>query len=290
MKTALRAISRVFTHPLNRMHPLRTLTRVGWWLFNRRYIGKSIVVEMMPGAKLICEPSSSYGSLVFYTRLPEYAEQMFMYNYTKASDVVVDIGAHIGSETILLASKISTGKVYSFEPTSNSFLQLKQNIILNGYVDRVVCEQMAISDKEGKIMFYESKESEINSLIKHESYKKINVQTTTLDSYAKKHQLRRINLLKIDVEGAELKVIKGAKKLLHNQLIDVIIFEVNDSSSQTTQDNDKLQLLLKEEGYVLFSLVEEGKMLPYHRQSLVHNCLAILPNIIRTRLKHYYHA
>ncbi len=254
-------------------------------MVNRHLLKLNVIVEMMPGAKLICDPKSSYGSLVFYNSLPEYAEQMFMYQFVEANDIVVDIGAHIGSETVLLGSKLASGRIYSFEPTPAILPHLKANISINNLMDRIVVESMAISDHNGYTKFYLSTESEVNSLHKNKGSKEISIKTITLDKYASVYDIQHVNLLKIDVEGYEYAVIRGSKSLLTKHKIDVIVFEVNDQSGSCYQDNLKTRELLSSYGYKLYLVSQDGKLTKYVHFDQVHNCIAISPKIKPSRMK-----
>ena len=285
MEIIIKALIRVYSHPNNQGKIFLTTLRLIWWMINRHFLKLNVIVEMLPGAKLICDPKSSYGSLVFYNSLPEYAEQMFMYQYVQANDKVVDVGAHIGSETVLLGSKLTGGRMYSFEPTPSVKPLLVANIGINNLHDRVVVEDMAVSDHVGSTKFYLSTESEVNSLHNHEGSKAISIKTTTLDSYAKKLKIDHIHVLKIDVEGHELAVISGSKSLLSKNNIDVIVFEVNDQSGSCYQANLKARELLTRSGYKLYLVSQDGVLTNYLHCPQVHNCIAISPKIKPSRMK-----
>lgn len=281
----IKAFSRIYTHPQNKGRFFSTTIRLIWWMVNRHFLKLSVIVEMLPGVKLICDPKSSYGSLVFYNGLPEYAEQMFMYQFVEGGDTIIDIGAHIGSETVLLGSKLGKGHIYSFEPTPGIVQRLKTNISINNLEAKVDVEEMAVSDHDGKTKFYLSKESEINSLHTNKDSKAINIKTISLDKYANLHHLKHVNMLKIDVEGHEYSVIIGSKTLLTKHKIDVIVFEVNDQSGQYYQDNLKTRELLRSFGYKLYLIGQNGQLVKYVHCPLVHNCVAISPKIKPSRMK-----
>ena len=131
----------------------------------------------------------------------------WLVSYTKyfepsADDIVADIGAHIGTFTTAWAPRVQT--VYSFEPQPETFATLKENI---KPFDNVVAYNTAISDYIGEARM-SLNASTINDIhCTDESYAIVPV--TTLDSI-----LPRADFLKIDVEGEEIKVLRGAKDLL----------------------------------------------------------------------------
>jgi len=127
----------------------------------------------------------------------------------KKNSVVVDVGANIGLVSILAAKRFNAKKVISFEPCSDNFILLKKNIEVND-CKNIIINKFAISDKKGKTKLY-LHGSGTHSLVRKGKKFEL-VKQTTLDEVLKNEPV--IDLLKIDVEGAELKVLKGANKTL----------------------------------------------------------------------------
>jgi FkbM family methyltransferase len=128
----------------------------------------------------------------------------------KPGDVVFDVGAHFGYYT-LLASKLvgDSGKVISFEPSPANLARLYRHIELNSRRNVQVLE-LAVSDHEGTARFETRTGSGVGHLADDGP---LEVRLTTLDSLT---QLPRPQVMKIDVEGAEVGVLQGAKALLQN--------------------------------------------------------------------------
>lgn len=128
-----------------------------------------------------------------------------------SSSVVVDVGANFGYYTVLGAKKSSSGRVYSFEPGKSNFRVLKKNINLNG-LHNVYAEEIALGNSNEEASFREdsihSGRSEVDPKGKNK------VQMKTLDSYADINGLDSVDFIKIDVEGYELEVLKGASNLI----------------------------------------------------------------------------
>tara|TARA_Y100000310_G_scaffold338761_1_gene429365 strand:+ start:1403 stop:2266 length:864 start_codon:yes stop_codon:yes gene_type:complete len=132
-----------------------------------------------------------------------------------SGDVVLDIGAHIGYYTLQFANLVgSTGKVYAFEPEPKNFELLKKNVQINKH-DNVVLIQKIVSDKVGIVEFFISKFDSIgNKLFKSdESGSSIKVGSTTLDEYFKDLK-KKIDFIKMDIQGGEGKATLGMKNLL----------------------------------------------------------------------------
>jgi len=151
---------------------------------------------------------------------PRYYEQSsfeFYKKHIKRGDTILDIGAHIGLYAVVFA-KLSKGKVFSFEPTPTTLGWLRKTIDINNCKDIVTIVPAAVSDKAGKAKFYISKTSDIsvaNSLIGYEdgvvdnrdgSYE---VDLVSIDEFVKERNIKP-NIIKIDAEGAELNLLKGA--------------------------------------------------------------------------------
>jgi FkbM family methyltransferase len=132
-------------------------------------------------------------------------------------DIVIDVGANIGYYTLIFAQLVGkSGKVIAFEPESKNFEILKKNIEINNY-DNVIVEQKIVSEKCGKMKLYVSNSDIVGHRIQQMKNLKnfIEVESVTLDDYMEKLNLdKKVNFIKIDVEGAEPKVLEGSNKIL----------------------------------------------------------------------------
>lgn len=153
--------------------------------------------------------------LLLSKKWEEYEQRLFVQNI-KPGDTVVDVGAHIGTYTLIAAQKTGpTGKVYAFEPLPKNYKLLKKNITVNGYTN-VVAINKAVSDKNGSCKLFLSSEDNFGDQRTYDSGDHrsfVNIQTVTLDSFFKNKD-QRVNVLKIDIQGSEVRALKGAVKLL----------------------------------------------------------------------------
>lgn len=218
---------------------------------------------MSPGIKIVCYPKSSYGSFVVYANFPEYEEMTFIQQVIKNGDTVIDVGANIGAISVLAAGSGANTKVYAFEPTPNLVPLIAENISINQFQDRITIHDMAISNQEGSIDFVLTGESEVNhiattQLLPGQTVKK--VSTITLDTFAQKNNINQIDFLKVDVEGAELLVFQGAKKLLETGKIKIIVFELNKNYAEFGYTPNELVNYLKNHNYFVFRLTHNGTL------------------------------
>jgi len=148
------------------------------------------------------------GSGVFGYWLGTYEldRQKLFKKAVKEGDIIFDIGAQAGFYSLLAAELAGEkGKIFSFEPFPENVAYLKKNIGLNGYENIFVVEA-AVSDKSG-VVYFERGESNFTGKIGGSGLK---IKSVSLDDLIEKGDLPEPDVLKIDVEGAELAVLKGA--------------------------------------------------------------------------------
>lgn len=147
----------------------------------------------------------------------EYEPETFAFfrENVKKGDTVLDIGGHIGLFAVVTARLVgSEGKVYSFEPTPFTRGVLTEIVELNGLSDIVEVRGEAVSSKSGKTVFFDTGDaiSNANSLVKTERSKtEIPIDLISVDEFVKERAIKA-DCLKIDVEGVELDVLRGARE------------------------------------------------------------------------------
>uniref|UniRef100_A0A7V3N4B4 FkbM family methyltransferase n=1 Tax=candidate division CPR3 bacterium TaxID=2268181 RepID=A0A7V3N4B4_UNCC3 len=141
----------------------------------------------------------------------EYEKRKLFENRISKGSVVYDVGAHVGFYT-LLASEIvgPEGKVIAFEPVPQNLLFLRRHLQLNG-CRNVTIVDAAVCDKEGIACFDRGPNSSMGHISKDGD---LIVRLVSLDELVMKNRIDPPDYIKIDVEGAELLVLKGAKKTL----------------------------------------------------------------------------
>lgn len=132
----------------------------------------------------------------------------------KPGEIAFDIGSNIGYVSLIMAKLVGeAGHVYSVEPDKKNFQVLKKNVALNNYQSRFTLERIGISDQVGQLTFHRSNRSNLGSFEKRHKDCPGSIETfvTSLDEYLKdKEQLP--TFYKMDVEGHEVKVVRGMKK------------------------------------------------------------------------------
>jgi FkbM family methyltransferase len=135
----------------------------------------------------------------------------------KPGDIVLDVGAHIGCFTLKAAKEVGPeGKVVSFEPSSENFRLLSMNVSSNDYSNAKLFN-VAVGSEPGTAKLHLGNRRGTNSLLSDASAEQVGVEEVpirTLDSVADELKLNKVNFMKIDVEGFELEVLKGAQNIL----------------------------------------------------------------------------
>jgi FkbM family methyltransferase len=154
----------------------------------------------------------------------------------KQGDIVVDIGAHIGLYTIISSKRVGTnGKVIAIEADPGNFEMLNRNIKLN-QLTNVIALNYAVYSKETKIKLYlpsgESGFTKYNTIVSdwaNNEDKFVEVNANTLDYLLQLNQIREeeVNWIKIDVEGAEFEVLKGATNVLSKSKDIALLMELH---------------------------------------------------------------
>lgn len=134
----------------------------------------------------------------------------FLRRYLRAGDRFVDVGANIGLHSVIAASMVGvSGRVVSVEPHPRTFGYLAENVRLNGY-DWVSCHNVAAAARTGRAFMTSLKSDDQNSLLADEEGK----QVTLVDLDTLLSSDEHIDLLKVDVDGFETEVFRGASSVL----------------------------------------------------------------------------
>jgi FkbM family methyltransferase len=171
---------------------------------------------------------------------------------------VLDVGANIGHYTLMSAKRVGLrGSVHAFEPAPLEFAKLTANVVKNGFRN-VFARQLAVADEDGPVDLHLAGRGLglYNSLgfpLRQDHVERITVPCVTLDSYLRSQPGLSPHLVKIDVEGAELKVLQGAAATLSAQDAPMIICEFSDLTGDGLgHSTSRLREVLETYGYEAF--------------------------------------
>ncbi|MGH9225048.1 MAG: FkbM family methyltransferase [Acidimicrobiales bacterium] len=222
----VRTIRRIWRHPANCGQRLRRLGLwIGWQAWERT-VRRPWNVELRPGLSVALHPHDPVASGVLYCGLPDWPEMPFVLDYLRPGDVMVDVGANVGLYTLLAAS-VGGVNVIAFEPNAGARARAAANVARNGLAHQVDLRAEAVADVAGPADFTTGW-GPMNRLIDGGSDAAEQVEVVTLDGAVP----APITLVKVDVEGEELAVLRGADRLLRTSR-PALILEANDPEGLT---------------------------------------------------------
>jgi FkbM family methyltransferase len=190
---------------------------------------------------------------IYFLGYYEIRETRLLRRLLRPGDTFVDVGANIGWYTLLAANQIGpTGKVIAFEPSRAVYGHLTHNVRLSGY-SHVIAERLALADRPGRVQLRVAagRGPGTGSILEAEAASgdvTEEVETIRFDDYCRATHLESARLVKIDVEGAELMVLRGMREALERRSIQYFIIEVADSRLRSVGDSSQ-QLLELLQGY-----------------------------------------
>lgn len=242
IKTIFRTLKFILNHPLNVNKRTKALKRWFFWQIGSRMVRGSVIVDFVNDSRLIVRPGMAAATLNIYCGLHEFEEMGFLLHYLSKDDLFVDVGANVGTYTILAAAAIGTPTI-AFEPIPISFRALEENIRINRIQNIVDLKNIGVGNRCGVATFTSSLDA-MNHVVE-DSEKLNNTVKCKIDTLDSILGGKIPKLLKIDVEGFELPVIEGAQQVLQNQNMEAIIIELNGSSTKYgSSDKDIYNLLI----------------------------------------------
>lgn len=198
-------------------------------------------------------------STISYLFGNHFNEKIFLKHQLQKNNVIFfDVGSNLGSE-IKFINKNFASKIYSFEPDKKNFEYLKKNFTS----ENINLYNLALSNESANKKFYAYDVSSQSSLYKpniedqfiNKVIDEYNIKTETLDNFIALNNIDKIDYLKIDTQGEDLKILEGASENLKENKIKLIKIEISISNNWNSEidQNDffKIIKLLKNNGYKL---------------------------------------
>ena len=237
----------IINHPLNKDNKTAAVNRFLKWQFNTRLNPYPIIYPFTTKSRLIVQKGMTGATGNLYCGLHDFNDMFFLLHFLRKGDLFIDIGANIGSYTVLAAAHCGVETI-SIEPVPATFSHLLDNISINHITHIATPLNMALGSAEGSITFT-SKYDTVNHVATAKDKDTIEVKVNSLDHIVGN---RNPALLKIDVEGYETEVLAGAQQVLQNSSLKAIIIELNGSGSRYGYDENKIHELLLSKGFSPF--------------------------------------
>jgi FkbM family methyltransferase len=234
----------ISNHPLNKKNKLKAVLRFITWQINCILNPYPIVYLFTDKSKLIIQKGMTGATGNLYCGLHEYQDMFFLLHFLRRDDLFVDIGANIGSYSVLASAHVETLCI-SIEPVPSTYIHLINNIQINNIQSRVKPLNIALGSKEGVVNFTKNYDT-TNHVATINDKDTITVNISLLDTIL---QNSIPILLKIDVEGFETEVLNGAPNTLTNNALKAIIIELNGSGTRYDYDESSIHEKLIELGF-----------------------------------------
>lgn len=227
----------IFDHPLTRTKRVAAYKRwLRWQLGSRISLGGS-VVNFVGGTKFLAQPGMTGATGNIYCGLHECHDMGFVLHFLRKGDLFLDVGANIGSYTVLASGAVGAETI-CFEPVPETFQHLLDNIYLNRLIDCVSPLNVAVGSEAGEVEMMSDQDT-VNRVVSGGGYSgaKVKVPAVTLDEILAG---RVPKLIKIDVEGFETLVLRGAEHTLGDARLEAVLMELNGSGEAYGFDEEAI--------------------------------------------------
>lgn len=208
--------------------------------------------------------SKIMGASIYWTGFHEYRELLFLHDFLKSDMVLFDIGANIGEYSIFAAKRLTQGKVVAFEPVPALRKMLEENIQLNQFTN-VIVKPFGLSDAVGSFPIYFVGENENEGQATffpglHSNQRSVAADLKKLDDVWSHFSLDRLDFVKMDIEGSELKALQGGRATL-TRFRPLVMLEVSEvtyrAAGYSLEDVAKFFTALN---YLPFAVDKMGKL------------------------------
>lgn len=254
-----------------------------------------VFLEVPDGRRFFWEPREK-GSLlgIPYTGDFEPSETKLLSSLVRPGDTVLDIGANFGWYTTLFSRLVGdTGRVVAFEPVPPTFRELERNLALNGHPRNVRAHRLALGDRQGEVALHVPTWLWLGpafaSAVRQHGGPHVTYVSpmNTLDHFLERNRCERpVDLVKCDVEGGELAILRGGRGLLLSETPPIWFLEVQEGSTVPFGYRPAdLIAYLREHRYEGYYWNEERLLpLPASGSLPAYNFLFAIPDLHRARI------
>jgi len=249
LRRARRSVVYILNHPIAKKDKFNAL---------KRYVLFHLVGRLLPGpaqfsyvgnVKFLARPGLAGIVGNIYMGLEDFEEMGFLLHFLREGDLFVDVGANVGAYT-LLASGVCKAKSIAIEPIPTTFELLMANLYINDLLYLVEPVRVGMGSSES-MLYFTAGEDVLNRVILDERKgNSILVNVTTLDNLLRE---REPLCVKIDVEGWEFEVIRGANKTLNNDSLKAIIVELHGHEHRYSFSYEDVHRVLAEHNFSPFA-------------------------------------
>ncbi|MCR9115324.1 MAG: FkbM family methyltransferase [bacterium] len=216
----------IFKHPLSKAKKFSRLKRYCRWQFGARICPGSIVVDFTDRTRLVVELGMVGATGNIYTGLHELNDMGFALHFLRPEDLFADIGANVGTYTVLASGHIGCRSV-TVEPAPMTYQRLLDNIAINRLGDLVAPLNFGVGAQPSQVRFSAGHDAMNHVLAEDErEVDSVEVSIRTLDELLEDQVPA---LMKVDVEGFESQVVEGGNNVLSSEVVQAVLMELNGS-------------------------------------------------------------
>ena len=239
----------ILEHPLNKDRSLLALVRFFSWQALSRISRGDLTYKWINETKFKISKGESGLSINIYTGLQEFSEMAFVLHFLRREDLFLDVGANLGSYTLLASSTVGSRSI-AIEPHPHAMNRLRENVELNNISDRVKFVQKAVGPTQSKTRLTMNLDTMNHLLLDNFSENSsIEVDVETIDNICENSTPA---LVKMDVEGYEFFAIQGGNRVFNDFACKALIVEINSLQSRYHVSSDEIMDLIKSFGFQPF--------------------------------------
>lgn len=232
-----------------------------WWTYLK--MKDPVVMNWIDGLKLKIYPKNEIFRSIYVNGKYDPNMIVVLKSFLKSGDTLIDVGANCGYISLPLTKTIgSTGRIVAIEPSTRDYKRLTENIALNKLSEVVKPVKLAMGDRIGhKTMLIASEErSGSNTLGMKFAFQGIEKETTedvnvsTIDNVVNMENITQVNVIKLDVEGSEVRCLEGAKDTIAKFKPTIVISVNGDALAHSKRSIEQLEKILKDYNYEVFGL------------------------------------
>ena len=257
LKERLKTVSEIIGHPSNAGRRAGAAVDYLRWNLGHRTMGVEYVLPLVEGARLLVSDKENYATLVYTCRLWDFPEQAFLLHLLRPEDTFVDIGSNIGGYTVL-ASAVVGARSIAFEPVPETYAALQRNVRLNDIESKVQAYCCALGEVDG-VSRMTLRRGGLNHIVTDAATPDtVEVAAARLDTVLPGTACR---LIKMDAEGFELSILRGAPETLAAADLQALLVELNGSGGRYGVSDDDVHQEITRFGFEPCSYDARTRML-----------------------------
>lgn len=249
----------IINHPLSQKRKINAIFNFIQWQVSQLLIRKSKTLHWIDNSRLEIKKGNTGLTGNIYVGLAEYNEMGFLLHCLKEEDVFIDIGANAGAYSIL-SSKVIGANTISFEPISKTIEILMKQIDINNVSKKVQVRSMCLGNQNTPVLISKNLDT-TNRIIKSEEINHFQYELVKQSKLDDQVKIDKEFIIKVDVEGYELNVLKGSTDTLKNDKLVAIIIETNCSGKNFGYSDNELHMYLKSYNFEPYTYDPKNRIL-----------------------------